>query len=665
MKKRGIVFWLLIVITMVGLAAAARILFKRAAYEKANRTVEVAIDLPSLAAQIPARVDEKSVVRRLSSLGILAYGVYEFKAKELLDNHDLLYYRAWPESIAAEQGMEKPGNVLLKVEGAWAGPMTEKFLNAYFGRGACDPAQGLCLVPDIGSKIEDLTFGLHWPGMDVSVVPRFFNTPFENRATIREKMRALDVLKPSVIIFDGETALGFPELLDVTAGEILKRPGWNVGLVDMVVQDGVKQLAWKLPGRVMPVHSIPEEEMGKNPPSKALTRYRRAVRERGIRLLYVRLYTPDYFGKSAMGALEENIKYLKDLTDGLKSDGYTIGEARPLQPFIVRRVTRAACVAGAVAFAGLLCWIGFGLPGLLALLGAIASFLIVMFMPETGAVFKYFIKLAALGVACAAPGLAVSLLFLGNTTRSDKYFPFRHSRESGNPFEKREVYDALVSKLEPGGTVKFGVGEAVARWAASCALTIAGGVFVAAMLSDREYFLRMNVFSGVKIAFLVPLLIVFLSYLNSTGEKILEFFDSPMKYIEVAIGLAALAVLAVYLLRSGNQPGPGAMTEQESALRTALESLFYARPRFKEFLIGHPAMILVGLIPLGRKRYAGLLLILLGVMGQVSLFNSFCHLHTPIEMTYLRSVIGMILGLVIGLGLRVCGTAALWKFSKK
>lgn len=638
MEKRGIVFWLLVVVTIIGLAASLRILIKRAAYEKANRTVQIAIDLPSLTAQLPPEVDADSVVKRLGEIGVTSYGVYEFKAKELFANHDILFYRAWPEVLSSVgDGGDNPGNVVLRAENPWAAPVMESYMKAYFGGVHCgkdSEGRGFCLIPDIGDKVQDLTFGLHQTGLDVNVVPRFFNTPFENEKTIAEKMKALDGLKPGVIVFDGETALGFPKLLDVTQKELEKRPGWSIGIVDMVEQNGVKQLSWKLPGRVIPIHSVSDKEMAKNPPEKALTRFRRAVRERGIRFLYVRLYTPDFYGKDAAGALEENMDFIQKLADGIKSDGYTVGEAKPLTPFIVSRPMRAACVAGAVALAGLLCWIGFGLPGVLALIAAAGSFVIVMFLPETGGLFKYFIKLAALGIACAAPGFAVSLMFLRNKPDAD-------------------------------GLVKFGVVEATARWAVSCALTLAGGFFVAAMLSEREYFLRMNVFSGVKIAFLIPLIIVFFTYLKSTGEKLSEFFDSPMRYVEVAIGVVAVGVLAVYLLRSGNQPGPGTMTDQESALRTALESLFFARPRFKEFLIGHPAMLLAGLIPFGKKRYIGLGLIMLGVMGQVSMLNSFCHLHTPIVMTYLRTVIGMILGLVIGLGLRVFCTAALWVFSKK
>lgn len=635
MKNRGYTIWLLIVITLVGLCAAGRILWKRAAYEKANRTVQIAVDLPSLSALMPPGLPHSLAVGRLKTLGVDSFGVYEFKAKELMDNHDMIAYRAWPEALSTI-GMNDPGNLIITMPGEWIRGFVPSYITTYFGEKACIAQAAGCRIPDIGPKnLESLTFGLHNTGLDINVIPRLSNTPFENEKTISLKMAALDrITKPSVIVFDGDSVLGYPKLLDSVAEEIRNRPGWSVGLLDMVEQDGAKQLAWKLPGRVIPAHGISEDEMKKNPPAKAVARFRRAVRERGIRFLYVRLY-PNYFGLPAPEALDENIDYVEDIVKGVKADGYEIGTAQPLQPFISRKITRAACIAGAVAFAALLCNIGFGLPGWLAALAAVGSFLIAFLLPEQTALYKYFVKIAALGTACVVPGMSVAAMFLVNQRRTD-------------------------------GLIKPGVGEATARWAAACALTLAGGAFVAAMLAQREYFLRLDIFSGVKFAFIVPLLIVAVMYIVNTGEKLGEFFNSPMRYAEVALGVIAAAVLAIYLLRSGNQTASGGtMTEQESSLRAGLEALFYARPRFKEFLIGHPALLLVGLIPLGKKRYLGLALLALGVIGQISLLNSFCHLHTPIAMTYLRSVIGIMVGLVFGITLRLAGTIMLWAFGRK
>lgn len=84
-------------------------------------------------------------------------------------------------------------------------------------------------------------------------------------------------------------------------------------------------------------------------------------------------------------------------------------------------------------------------------------------------------------------------------------------------------------------------------------------------------------------------------------------------------------------------------------MRAALENIFPARPRTKEFLIGHPAFVLAGaLVALGET---GLLLpiSILGLIGQISLTNTFAHIHTPISLTLARVIIGLGLGFAIGL----------------
>ena len=70
-------------------------------------------------------------------------------------------------------------------------------------------------------------------------------------------------------------------------------------------------------------------------------------------------------------------------------------------------------------------------------------------------------------------------------------------------------------------------------------------------------------------------------------------------------------------------------------------------------------------MPLGRKHYTGMLILLFGVIGQVSMFNTFCHLHAPLGISYLRSMLGTILGLVVGLTLRAVVSIVLKMFSVK
>jgi hypothetical protein len=84
-------------------------------------------------------------------------------------------------------------------------------------------------------------------------------------------------------------------------------------------------------------------------------------------------------------------------------------------------------------------------------------------------------------------------------------------------------------------------------------------------------------------------------------------------------------------------------------LRSLLDR-FMVRPRTKEFLIGHPALVAtLVLAARGAGRSWLLPLVLVGAIGQVSMVNSFCHLHTPLALTIARTFNGLWIGVLLGL----------------
>ncbi len=168
-----------------------------------------------------------------------------------------------------------------------------------------------------------------------------------------------------------------------------------------------------------------------------------------------------------------------------------------------------------------------------------------------------------------------------------------------------------------------------------------GGLAAAAVLSDPGHFLGLRDIPGVRPAMVVPIAGASLWTLSHSS---LRAWRLPDVLVWTGVG----GVVLVALLRSGNAsalPVP----ELEIALRNALESALVVRPRFKEFLVGHPALLVW--LSLGSIRWrpwaVGLLAI--GMLGQVSIVNSFLHLHTPLWVTLLRTFHGLWLGLGIGL----------------
>jgi len=182
--------------------------------------------------------------------------------------------------------------------------------------------------------------------------------------------------------------------------------------------------------------------------------------------------------------------------------------------------------------------------------------------------------------------------------------------------------------------------------------------------------LKVHQFRGVKVSFILPLIMgLFLlagwpeHSLKKIGlirfyvSKVSEFLSRKVEFRHLLI----FSILAfggiVFLLRSGNYSGPF-LWEIENKVRGVLEKLLIVRPRIKEFFIGHPLMILgISLYLEGKlakeenlrpKAESWQWLIVLGLIGQVSIINSFCHAHTPLVISLVRTINGIWLGVIIG-----------------
>ena len=85
----------------------------------------------------------------------------------------------------------------------------------------------------------------------------------------------------------------------------------------------------------------------------------------------------------------------------------------------------------------------------------------------------------------------------------------------------------------------------------------------------------------------------------------------------------------------------------ETNLRQMMDNLLGVRPRTKEFLVGHPLMLV--LLYYGyRLEIKRSVLLLFGLIGQVSLVNTYAHIHTPLLVSVTRSVHGLWIGIILG-----------------
>jgi len=193
-------------------------------------------------------------------------------------------------------------------------------------------------------------------------------------------------------------------------------------------------------------------------------------------------------------------------------------------------------------------------------------------------------------------------------------------------------------------------------------VSIAGGLLIHGGLWDSAAMIKVTQFRGVTLGLALPVLLL-AAYawqaetlqdafdaatrrLFDYWRRFTELWQAPIRYGDVAFIGIALGALAIVLLRSGND-SPLEILSVETLFRDSLEQWFTVRPRTKE-LFGHPLFVIF-LISLPWRSRIALLFGLAGLLGQVSILNTFCHLHTPLLVTVERVLLGLGLGLLSGL----------------
>ncbi|MDD5091911.1 MAG: DUF5693 family protein [Candidatus Wallbacteria bacterium] len=194
-------------------------------------------------------------------------------------------------------------------------------------------------------------------------------------------------------------------------------------------------------------------------------------------------------------------------------------------------------------------------------------------------------------------------------------------------------------------------------------ITVFGALLIAGLFNHREFLLKIEQFRSVKLALSVPLLllVVFLVLQYSSMEKVQSFVKNPVTPLQLAIALSVAALLCLLLVRSGNI-SPKYISGFEESIRFSLEKNLFIRPRFKEFILGYP-LFLTAFCFRGFWRH---FFLLLSVLGQISILNTFVHLHTPLSVSLLRTFIGLAVGILIGgaafwavsFGQRIWGTVS-------
>ena len=654
---------ILLAAILVGFIASLLIGMERHAVEEDSRTVELAIDYEGLL-ELAARegLPAEEVLAEAKAAGITSLAVYETTFKKFNENGKANAVKGADILAAYHTGtLTDPRWRTLVEDGKIVG--TEIYVVSH------DPVTYAELKEDLlrrfgAARITVLTVGtdeviavkdlyevflkrniglpsdemraVNAAGFDVIARPSNYYdcTPDDVHAVFAR----MDGIAVSAIVFSGPVTLGVPKALQTTIDEMRARR-LSLGLIEGVTQlqfykqQGMDEIAKGVGyDHVARLYSIPLDELKKLKIDAAVERWETTDEERNIRINLLRIYEEP---APSMTLLETNMKYFADTRAALEAKGFKIGRAGMFASYEPSRVLRALVIMG-VAAAGVL-YLSLVIPALnrrrkTVLLCFAVAVLISMMPILIGAGSKVRL-VAALASANLFPALAiVALLDLLRTRRFPKDTP---------------LWRILVA-----GLVLLGI---------TSALSMIGASYLSGALADTRYLLEFDIFRGIKLTFVLPMILVAAAFLQrfdifdgqfdaSAGVlvQLREIMGTPVRVGSLLGGLVLLGALVVLVLRSGHTSGmpvPGI----ELKMRAALEQLFYARPRTKEFLIGHPAFLLA-LYGAARQWKTWIIfgLVLVATIGQGSMVETFAHMRTPVEMSLVRGIGGVFLGGAIG-----------------
>lgn len=627
----------------IGLLGAVWVAVERVMVEQTNNTVGLTVDWAEVEESAAAAgVSAADMLVALQSGGATHLAVAEPSIGELVERGEIALFRSGDrvDILAGD------ANVIQQVTRA----LQARFPGDYERRQA---AEGEMWLNAPAQAVSSGKAGAGYPRSALEAAERAGLSVVARPASagVRTSQAAQRVIQQAadtgadMIVFSGDAIVGFPRMVETTAATMQTRE-LTFGMIEMSPQRGAAALSTHLDHQVVRVHSITAEEMATYPLGRAAERFVRAARERGVRLLYLRLLP-----SGPEGLVEANAMYLAHVREGLREIGLTLGSPDPAEPFSTPPWHLAIVTLGVCGGFLWLLQALFGLPGrwywpiagVVVLVGAGGMFVAAGLLRDV----------AALGAAIIFPIIAIAWCARGLTAGAEG------PRNIG----------AVLPRL-------------LGTFLAVSGVTVFGGLLVVGLLGDSGYLVKAEQFRGVKIAHLLPILAVAAVWLARsmdaytdrvadagpdmvdyhTGDTVPEWpalwaglrraLNAVVVYWHVAAAFVAVAVLGMLLLRSGNE-ATGAILPMEMEVRSALDRFLGVRPRTKEILLGHPLMVLAILLAIRRARKGVWVLFAVGVIGQVSLLNSFCHIHTPLMLTLLRVFNGLWVGLLGGLVL--CG----------
>lgn len=674
-KKARTLLW---IITLIGVLAALPLAFLRVEMEQSADTVEYVFDYRDLEeianyqSNVSQFIDEKLLA--LKDAGVQSMSLYESSLRDLMQSGRLVYYSEKEMASLLSKVLDTNVNHTYVVftgehEAEMIKPIIEREYErqgvnvtdwTYEGKPAliieeavnAATLKTLDFDPIAVEKLSSYGF---------QIIARFSDRvqPY-NMEMAEQQIKRLSEYGVTRIIFDGSKAKGATDQAELKSlnhfGALLKQHGMGVAAIEnlKVPQAGMSTLSYLLDYDVVRLYSLSENDSFTMTAEGMTDRFKLAAKDRNIRMFFLNVGIK---ANGNTGVLEHSADKLIETLSGedgviaqMEKAGYPDGIASAFQyenPSWTKLVRMIVALA-AVAFITLL--VGAFLPGteiivfVLGLLGSAGLYVLNSSLME---------QALALGAAISGPTLGVIWMLnriysrtigerrmLGNTNWTLSGTTPIHD---GTVETDRWIFPELPLSRRLGLTLNwFIVGTIITL----CAVPIVFG-----LLFNITYSLVIEQFRGVSLLHLGPIALVAIYVLLYRGQgakgsitRLWKLLMTPISLLWVVVAVIVAAVGAYYLSRTGNS---GQVSAIEMMIRQWLETTVGVRPRFKEFMLGHPPLIL-GLFLALRYRASWLLLIV-GTLGQLTMVSTFTHIHTPIMMSTLRTLLGLGIGIIFGL----------------
>ncbi len=640
-KAASKVLWILVIL---GIVASLPVAYDRIRTEGTSKNVEMIFDYRDLIQVSSYQGNPNAFINEqldvLQEAGIHTMAIYQATLTELSNSRRITVYseqdaaRLTGKVLTANENAtyllftdaESQSRIEPIIRKAFASQeiaVADWSLNGRNGLKIATPLQNAVLKtmePDPISMERLEQKGFH-------LLPRLGNSAIydqEALASLLDRFKAAGVDR---ILFDGEETPGYAEEpedrhLDEFA-QLLNERGIGIAAIENLrgAQRGFETLAKETNYNVARLYSLSGRDSALDPDILA-DRFALAAKDRNIRMMFIHTAVQT---NSVEGKITDTIENIVESLEGPE------GAIQRIQNYGFEMGTASAFDVAEMAGQNYFRWI--------AIIGAVAlvALLVSIFVPPLTLLSFVLGLVGVAGLYVLRPHVMEQALAL---------FAAISAPTIAMVFAVRKI-DRLH---EIGQTMSTGrrLAHSILLFLRTSAMSLMAVPFIIALLHHVTYQLVLDQFRGVSLLHLAPIALTALYVLfyrkNSAFGSVGKIMRMPVTIAMVVIVAIAGVAGLYYLSRTGNS---GSASSLEIAFRNLLENTVGVRPRTKEFLLGHPIFI-AGIFVALKYRHAIYVLIIASI-GQLSMVDTFAHIHTPIWISLVRDLLGIGFGIIVGL----------------